>query len=152
MQRTTILAALIPLMVVGGCDSATKHPNAREAIIALERGALDRWSKGDPLGYVANAAEDITYFDDIGAQSRIDGLEAMRTYLTSLQGKITPHTYEIASPEVQVYGDIGILTFQYHPSTMEGTPLTHWKATSVYRYSEGKWRAVHAHWSIVKES
>jgi ketosteroid isomerase-like protein len=89
---------------------------------------------------------------DIGAQSGIDGLEAMRTYLTSLEGKIAPHRYEIANPHVQVYGDIAILTFRYHPSTLEGTPLTHWKATSVYRFNEGKWRVVHAHWSIVKES
>jgi ketosteroid isomerase-like protein len=100
---------------------------------------------------VANVAEDITYFDDIGAQSRIDGSEAMRTYLASLEGKISPHTYEIVHPEVQLYGDIGILTFQYHPSTVDGTPLPKWKATSVYRYSEGKWRMVHANWSVIKQ-
>ena len=152
MQRAAILAAILPLLVSGGCDSGTTHPNAEEQIIALERGALDTWSKGNPSGYAANAAEDVTYFDDIGAPSRIDGLDSMRNYLASLEGKVAPHTYEIAHPKVQVYGDIGILTFQYHPSTIEGSPLTQWKATSVYRYSGGKWRLVHANWSIIKES
>jgi ketosteroid isomerase-like protein len=123
-----------------------------QAILAQERRALERWSHGDPLGYVAIEAEDITYFDDIGAHRRIDGLAALRGYLAALERKTPPHRYEVVDPKVQLYGDIGVLTPRYLPSTREGEPLPPWKATSVYRRAGGEWRIVHAHWSLVKEA
>jgi ketosteroid isomerase-like protein len=125
---------------------------AAEAILAQERRALDRWSQGEPLGYVDIQADEITYFDDIGAERRVDGIAAIREYLTSLEGKIPPHRYKVVDPKVQVYGDIGILTLRYEPTTADGEPLTPWKATSVYRRAAGEWRIVHAHWSLVKQA
>ena len=127
------------------------HGTPAEAILAQERRALDRWARGQPLGYVDNDADDVTYFDDIGAHRRIDGLPAVRQYFASLEGKISPHQYELVDPKVQVYGDIGIVTLRYEPRTIDGTPLTPWKATAVYRLTAGDWRVVHAHWSMVKE-
>lgn len=79
--------------------------DAEEAILAQERRALDQWAQGNPLGYLDIDADDVTYFDDIGVQSRISGVEAMRTYFNSLKGKIPPHRYDIVDPKVQVYGD-----------------------------------------------
>lgn len=127
------------------------NPDAERAILSQERSALDRWSRGDPLGYSEIQTEDISYFDDIGAQARIDGLEAMRAYLSSLEGEIPPHDFEIVDPRVQVYGDVGILTLRYHTFGSDGERLTPWKATSVYRRMDGAWWIVHAHWSVVKE-
>jgi len=150
MTRITILLVLLALIALTGCDSVARHPNAEQEIIALEHSALDKWAQGKPLGYADNFANDITYFDDIGGQSGIQGLEAMRKYLSSLEGKIPPHTYEMVSPKVQVYGDVGILTFQWHGSMSDGNRLKE-KATVVYRYVGGKWSTVHAHWSLVKE-
>jgi ketosteroid isomerase-like protein len=124
---------------------------AEQAILTEERRALDRWAEGNPLGFVAAGAEDITYFDDIAAHRRIDGLAAMRSYAESLRGKIPPHRYELVDPKVQVYGDVGILTLRYHPFESDGNAMTRWKATSVYRRTDGGWRIVHAHWSMVKE-
>lgn len=124
---------------------------AADTILALERSALDRWSHGDPLGFPEIQAPDITYFDDIAAHSRIDGLEAMREYMTALVGQIPEHRYEVVDPKVQLYGNVGILTLRYHTFDAEGAPLTPWKATSVYRRMGDTWRCVHAHWSIVKE-
>ena len=151
MPRTGILVVILPVVVLGGCDSGTRHRNAEQEIIALEHNALGKWSQGNTLGYVDIADDDITYFDDIGGQSRIDGLDSMRKYLASLEGKVAPHKYDMVNPKVQVYGEIGILTLQYHPSTIEGKPLTKWKATSVYRHHGGKWHLVHANWSVIKE-
>lgn len=129
------------------------NQKATEAILALERSALDRWSKGDPYGYLEIQADDITYFDDIAAQSRIDGVEAMREYFkNTLEGNVPPHEYELVDPKVQVYDDIGILTLRYHPHGPDGTIMPAWKATSVYRQADGSWRCVHAHWSMVKEA
>ena len=127
------------------------NTQAEQAILAQERRALDQWAQGNPLGYLDVDAGDVTYFDDIAAHSRIDGLDAMRDYFTSLAGQIPVHRYEVIDPKVQVYGEVGILTLRYHPSTVEGQPLGRWKATSVYRLTDGTWRIVHAHWSTVKE-
>lgn len=122
-----------------------------QAILAQERRALDRWSQADPTGYITGYASDVTYFDDIGAHHRIDGIAALRGYFTSLDGKVPPHRYEIVNPKVQMYGDIGVLTMRYEPFAPDGKPLQHWKATTVYRRDGGEWRVVHAHWSMVKE-
>ncbi len=129
-----------------------RSKGAEEAILATERDALDRWSMGDPVGYVEAAADDMTYFDDIGAHARVDGIEAVRDYLSTLEGQIPPHRYEIVNPRVQVYGDVGILTLRYHPSSLDGETLTPWKATAVYRRVDERWRVVHTHWSMVKEA
>jgi len=124
--------------------------DAEQAIVAQERRALEQWAKGNPLGHLDIDADDITYFDDIGAQARVDGIGAMRTYLTSLKGRIPPHRYEMSDPKVQLYGNIGILTLRYEAYGAEAQPVSRWKATSVYRRANDQWRIVHAHWSLVK--
>ena len=58
MSRSAAVAALLPLLILGGCVSGTTHPNADEEILALERSALDKWAQGNTLGYV-----------DLGARS-----------------------------------------------------------------------------------
>jgi ketosteroid isomerase-like protein len=142
------LAGLLP-----ACRPESRaRPDAEQAIVAQERRALDQWSSGNPLGYLEVAADDLTYVDDIGAHTRVEGIGAMRAYLTSLKGKIPPHRYEIVDPNVQLYGDIGILTLRYHTFGADTTPLSRWSATSVYRRMDGEWRIVHAHWSRVKDA
>lgn len=123
-----------------------------QAILARERSALERWSQGDPLGYLEIDADDVTYFDDIGAHHRVDGIEAMREYMSALKGQIPGHDYELVDPRVQLYGDTGILTMRYHPSGPDGSPMPPWKATSVYRRTGDDWRIVHAHWSLAKDA
>ena len=141
-----LLIGLLPACRPG----AAGQEDAAQAIIAQERRALDQWSQGNPLGYLEVDAEDVTYFDDIAAHTLVDGKEAMRTYLTSLEGKVPPHRYEMRNPKVQLYGDIGILTLRYDAAALDGRRVARWKATSVYRRTEGEWRIVHAHWSLVK--
>jgi ketosteroid isomerase-like protein len=149
-SRMLILIALL-VPAIAGCQSApAERGDAAQAILEQERRALDEWAAGNPLGYLDVDAADVTYFDDIAAQSRVEGVEAMRSYFTSLKGKIPPHKYEIVNPKVQVYGDIGILTLHYNASATDGKPLARWKATSVYRRMGSEWRVVHAHWSLVK--
>jgi hypothetical protein len=123
---------------------------AAEEILAAECDALDRWSKGDAVGYFASGAQEVTYFDDIGAQTRIDGAAALQEYGRSLEGKIPPHRYELVAPLVQLYGGLGILSLGYRAFSVDGSPLTPWKATIVYRREGTAWLRVHAHWSIAK--
>jgi len=98
-----------------------------QAILAQERCALDRWAQGKPLEYFDRWSEDVTYFDDIGAHRRIEGIVDLRSYAASLEGKIPPHQYELVDPKVQVYGDTGIVTLRYEPFSPDGVQLQRWK-------------------------
>jgi len=151
LARATLTVLAFVALALSACQPRSGgNRNTEQAILAQERRALDRWAQGNPLGYLDIDADDVTYFDDIGAQSRIDGIEAMRNYFTSLKGKVPAHRYEVVDPKVQVYGDIGILTLRYDAYATDGKPLAQWKATSVYRRIGGEWRIVHAHWSVLK--
>ena len=141
-------------LIFSSCEykqNNTAQENIEQTILAKERQGLDRWSKRDPLGFSVNFADDVTYFDDIGGHKRFDGLEEVQNYLTTLDGKIPPHSYELVDPKVQVYGDIAILTLRYHSTSIEGEPGPPWKATSVYKLTDGEWSVVHVNWSLVKE-
>jgi len=128
------------------------NEGATAAILAAEKAALARWSSGDPLGYFEKAHEGLTYFDDIGAQQRINGKAACLAYAEELVGVIPEHRYEIVDPRVQVFGDVGVLTLRYHTSSLDGEPTTPWKATLVYANTDDGWKQVHANWSIVKDA
>ncbi len=154
MIKKTILQMSLPLFLVfSSCTSEPVVPTEEEAIervLVLEREALDNWSAGNPAGYAINMSEDATYMDDIGAHSRKDGLEEVQNYLTTLEGMIPKHSYEIKDPKVQVLGNVAVLTLRYQ-GYEDGEAGPPWKATTVYHFTEGEWKSVHAHWSLVKE-
>lgn len=146
-----LLACLVMFISCEVKQDINSDEEIEEIILALERQALDRWAQGDPVGMSVNFAEEVTYFDDIGAQTRLDGLEEVRNYFSLLEGKINPHSYELIDPKVQIYYDVVILTLRYHTTKPDGEPGTPWKASSVYRFANGEWHVVHAHWSLVKK-
>jgi ketosteroid isomerase-like protein len=123
------------------------------AIITMERAALDRWGAGDPRGYLEIMAPEVTYFDPV-QERRVDGLPAMTALLVSWTGKIKVDRYDMVSPIVQQHGNAAILTFNlvsYRRRT-DGTEhaIAHWNSTEVYARVDGGWRIVHSHWSFVK--
>jgi hypothetical protein len=101
-----------------------------EKIIAKEKALLDRWKQGDTFGFIETADSNITYFDPTLAK-RIDGIEKFRDYLSSFNGTFSFPSYELLSPIVQVYGDIGILTFNFvgHLSNDWKIVSSHWSHT-----------------------
>jgi len=122
-------------------------------IVALERGALDRWGRGDPHGFLEIMAPEVTYFDP-GQDTRVDGLQAMTDLLVPFTGKIKVDRYDMVNPTVQRYGDMALLTFNlvnYRKST-DGTeqPFVRWNSTETYARIGGRWRIIHSHWSYVK--
>ena len=125
--------------------------SAKQELLDLERSALDRWSGGNPWGYGHSAAADVMYFDDIGAKKRVAGKDAVLDYLDSLKEHIPPHRYELEDPMVQLFGDVGIVSFLYLPSTLDGQAGTPWRASTVYARIDGEWRMVHAHWAMLKD-
>jgi len=150
MKKIILFFSLLLIVLSCGTEKRTpQEENVEETILTLERHALDSWAKGDPLAYAGNFADDATYFDNMTG-TRLNGIEEIKTYMGTLEGNIPPHSYELVDPKVQVYGDIAILTLQYH-STLNGEPGPPWKATSVYHLNDSVWQVVHAHWSFLKE-
>lgn len=145
------LPILSLLVSCGTREEVQNSPNIEQTIIDLEREALDNWSHEDPLGMSVNYAEDVTYFDDISANVRLDGLEEVKSHFASLKGAIIPHTYELVDTKVQSYGNTAILTLRYYATDLDGVSAPPWKATSIYRFADGEWKVIHAHWSTDKE-
>lgn len=153
--KIVVLLAFLPLMLIlTSCEtkqSVFTQEEVEKTILELERQALDYWSAGNPTKFSDNFANDASYFDDIAAHTRLDGLEEIQKHFTSLEGAIPPHKYEIVDQRVQSFGNIAILTLRYHSTLEDGQSGSPWKATSVYHFNNERWQKVHAHWSLVKE-
>ena len=150
MLRTCIAIGLI---AAGAARTGIRTQSAVNEVIALEKGALDRWGNGDVEGFLSLYADEISYFDPIQAH-RIDGLAAMRAAYGPFQGKIHIDRYEMLSPKVQLSGDIAVLSYniQNYAKQPDGTekPATRWNVTEVFRRIGGKWRTIHSHFSFTQ--
>jgi len=148
----TLMLLTLPVLVAASCASASPE-DAAATIIALERGALDRWGKGDPQGYLEIYAPELTYFDPL-QEKRIDGLDAMKEMIAPYIGKIRVDRFDMIDPKVQHHGDIAVLTFNLlsHRTQPDGRDaiVARWNATAVYRAMEGTWKSIHVHWSYIK--
>jgi ketosteroid isomerase-like protein len=123
-----------------------------EEIIALERAALDRWSDGDPEGYLETYAANVTYFDPTTAR-RVDGIEAMRALLSPLKGQFRLTRYEILAPDVVRRDSLAVLSYNLvtYGSQPNGEPtVTRWNTTSAYLRIDGAWRIFHSHFSLTQ--
>ena len=146
-------AAGAMLLAMWSCARPAPAPVTLDEIIALERGALDRWGKGDVHGFFEIMADDITYFDP-NLDQRLDGLAAIRKYIEPFQGKIKIDRYEFVNPKVQPIGDVAILTFKLvnyrrQPDGAESV-ANRWNSTETYRRVNGAWKIAHSHWSNVR--
>ena len=144
--------AVALLFVVSACATARDN-YSREAIVALEKGALDRWGKGDPAGYFELMAPEETYFDP-NTEKRIDGYNALRRYIAPFTGKIQIDRIDMIDPKVHRVGDVAVLTFNLNDygASLADSPKSdaHWNSTEVYQRIDGRWKIVHSHWSYVK--
>ena len=117
-------------------------------IIGLEQAALDRWGKGDPMGFVEIAAPQITYFDP-DVERRVDGIEAFTELMEGIKGKILMDGYELINPTVELADEVAVLSFNYTSwGENEGDPWrSNWNSSEAYRKIGGTWCLVHSHWS-----
>ena len=126
---------------------AERGEDVAAAIIALERGALERWARGDPGGFIDLAAEDIVYFDPF-QPGRVDGREAFSRLMESIRGQVALQRFELLNPAVKASGDLAMLTFNF--VSWPERPTSRWNATDVYRRDVQGWRLVQQHWSLTQ--
>ena len=151
-SRLAPFTFFLPLFLFA-CSSAPELPTEDEANAAImEKIEMqnDRWSNGDPMGFLDNAAQDITWMDDLMAPKPIVGYEALKAYLESFKGQIPPHEKRLFNFLFQYYEDVVIVTYHYQ-GTFEGDTLPPWKVTSVFRYAENDWLSVHENWTEVEQ-
>jgi RNA polymerase sigma factor (sigma-70 family) len=152
MGGLAIVLLLPAIALMSACGTAPRSGSADE-ILALERRALDRWSKGDPGGFYEIMASEETYFDPLTAR-RVDGLAALEAHLAPFAGKFSIDRVEMLNPRVDFSGDLAVLTFNLvnHGAQMNGGQkgTTRWNSTEVYRRIGGKWKIVHSHWSYTQ--
>lgn len=152
--RRLIGGALVVVAVLAASACARPAPpdTSGDDIIALEKGALARWSKGDPGGYTELMAADETYFDPT-TEARVDGVESLKSRLAPLAGKFSIDRMEMINPRVTRDGGSAVLTFNLtdHGGMIGGPQDTaRWNVTEVYRFVNGQWRIAHSHFSNVK--
>jgi len=145
--------AVMAATSAGSAQGRQAAATAGAEVIAAERGALDRWIKGDPGGFLDIYGNDVTYFDP-SQEGRIDGLPALTAYLDAIRGKVRIGRYEMLEPKVQRRGDIAILTYRVvnYNRTPDGAerPATRWNVTEVFQRMGGTWRSIHSHFSYTK--
>ena len=72
--------------------------------------------------------------------------EAAREYLLGFAGSIPPLDYEILNPQVRMYGDTAIFTFQMDVLDPEsGAVVGQWMTTEIHERVGDGWEMVHAH-------
>lgn len=149
MIELTILPALCAAAVLCGDSNTSVTPAEKDAqaILAIERGAFERWAKGDLNGFLEASDPEVNYFDPV-VEARLDGLPALRALYEPMQGKFRIDRWEMINPKVVVSGDMGVLTFNFASHTKERTE--HWNTTEVYRRKNGQWKIVHTHWALTR--
>jgi ketosteroid isomerase-like protein len=149
MIEFAIVAALCAAAVLcGGSDaSAAQADKDAQAILAVERGAFERWAKGDLNGFLDASDPEVDYFDPF-LDARLEGLPALRALYDKAQGKVRVDRWEMINPRVVVSGDMGVLTFNF-VSYSKGRTVR-WNTTEVYRRKNGQWKIVHTHWALTK--
>jgi hypothetical protein len=142
IKAMPILAAVAAIWAASayGADPA-------QEVLALERRAMDGWLQGNPDPQLAISDPQITYFHAV-VEKRIEGLPALKELFDRYRGIPLFDSYEILNPQVQVAGDVAVLTYQL--AQRNGAVTTYWNGTQVYRKKEEGWRVIHTHWSAAK--
>jgi hypothetical protein len=138
---------LMTSMLFSNPANAQTNATASETIVRMERSALDRWIHGDPDGFLEISDPEVVYFDPFLPQ-RLNGLDSLRRYYDALRGKVHLDRYELIDPQVQVDGNMAVLTFNFVSTGSEGE--MRWNTTEVYRCHHGTWRIIQTHWSLTQ--
>ncbi|HEX3051517.1 MAG TPA: nuclear transport factor 2 family protein [Aggregatilineaceae bacterium] len=122
-------------------------------LMAIETGAMIRWRKGDPWGFIEISDSSVTYMDT-GTPQRIDGIEALSAEYASRAGKIFYDVNEFIDPKVQVCGDSAVLFYRFFSTVLDAggsiAERTPWYCTEVFTRVNGQWKIFHTQWSLIR--
>jgi hypothetical protein len=150
-----LVAFAAGFLVLLSCSTNTKtnqktditEDSIKILILAKEKATLDRWYNGDPMGFIDNSWEDVTYFDP-SLVNRIDSIDAFKKLLSPIKGLVHVSSHKFDKPLVRVFGDIAVLTFTDVFTIGEKT--ARWHATEIYQRRKNDWKLIHSHWTESK--
>ena len=149
------ISIIIGFCILLGCSTNMKTSqksdisidSVKSLILTKEKTTLDRWYNGDPMGFIDNSWDDVTYFDP-SLIFRADSIEAFKKLLTPIIGLVHVPSHRFEKPMVQVFGDIAILTFT--DVFAVNTDTARWHATEIYQCKKNDWKLIHSHWTESK--
>ncbi len=122
--------------------------DSENAIIALEKQALEQWNNGNPDGFIDLSSNDIVYFDP-ALENKLEGRKALEDYYNTIRGKIKIDTYKMINPTVQLTSEMAVLTYDYE--VHRDSRIFKMHCTEVYCLdSSDHWKIIHTHWSFVQ--
>jgi ketosteroid isomerase-like protein len=156
MQRRFKLIILCLFIALGGNlnlaargsgDSARTQAIASE-IIAREKASFAAWQRKDKAFYADYWAEDFTEF--LPSNPYLDSKANLMPKFEQLVEHWKIVDFQMYNPQVQVYGDVAVLTYNESISgTYDGQPSSYTgKVTMVYVKQGNTWRGAHYHESV----
>jgi ketosteroid isomerase-like protein len=124
-----------------------------KALIELEKSHNERFSVGDPNGYLDGFADEVSYFDPI-LKEIVVGKEKVVEWLSSVYSNPNIVRSEYLNPAVHVSdsGDFAVMGYNLHTYVLDENGkeklLRAWNATHGYRLVDGKWLIVHSNWAF----
>lgn len=150
VNHTQPAATEVPLLVKNGGQS---FEGLIQDLMILESGAMERWRKGDPWGFIEISAPDVTYFDT-GTRQRIDGRKALEAEYALREGKIFYDVMDFIDPLLLVQQDMAVLVYRFLSTWLnpDGSVARRvpWSCTEVYVKYDDRWLINHTHWSIIQ--
>ena len=152
MYRPARIAVVLMILGAPVMFGQQAKGSVADTIIGLELGALDRWGRGDPSGYLELYSSKATYFDPM-QEKRVDGLDALKKVLEPIRGKVKVDRYEMIGPVVDSEGNVAVFSYNLvsHGQRPDGRGTeTRWNVTAVYKREDGRWRIAHHHFSFTR--
>ena len=140
-----VLIGVVWFVALIGADNETPE----EIIIKNENEALQRWGNRDVWGYLNLFTEDASYYDP-NTKVKLNGYEAIKSYIVPWNGKIYVPSYKMVNIDVKVDGNIGVLTYNIYNFNEKGDTTELWNSKEIYEKIKDDWKILHSHWSIVK--
>lgn len=153
MHRSTILIALFALIAAAPAAQAQTDPQVANEVAALAKAEWAASIAEKPIAELTkDLADEYTEFNP-DYPTRLDGrpLNA-RLWAAGQAGAGRLVAAEMGNPQVQVYGDVAILTYNFLGAVEDADGAVEAnvaKSTRVYVNRDGRWQLVHAHFSPI---
>lgn len=152
-RRTALLPLAFGLMIAVGAVAAAEPTGVAAEVIAAAKAQWAAENANKPASQsMSSIADDYTEFNPM-VPTLVEGKAmAAKFYTASLQSGDKNLVSEMINPNVQVYGDTAILTYNYAGVIKDADGKMRndvAKSTRVYVKQGGEWKLVHANFAPV---
>ena len=131
-------------------NEAARLEEIKRAVIAREKDSTKAWKDKDKAFFEGFMADDATFFGAMNPYLETDPKQNFLPKFEQYTKMFEIIDTQMYNPQVQVYGDIAILTYNSASTVNMGGRVMNYtgKMTTVYRKQGDTWRVVHGHESV----